>query len=80
MHITNISEAKSSLSALIAQVEQGKEIIIGRAGKPVARLVPYKADQTDRKLGGSWEGKVRMAEDFDELPADILNAFTGHSS
>lgn len=80
MHITNISEAKSSLSALIAQVEQGKEIIIGRAGKPVARLVPYQTDQTDRKLGGSWEGKVRMAEDFDELPVEILNAFTGRDS
>lgn len=78
MHITNISEAKSSLSALIALVEQGKEIIIGRAGKPVARLVPYQADQTDRQLGGSWEGKVKMANDFDELPPEMMAAFTGH--
>lgn len=80
MHITNISEAKSSLSALIALVEQGKEIIIGRAGKPVARLIPYQADQTDRTLGGSWEGKVKMADDFDELPPEMMAAFTGHDA
>ncbi|MBJ6611679.1 MAG: type II toxin-antitoxin system Phd/YefM family antitoxin [Candidatus Thiothrix moscowensis] len=80
MHITNISEAKSSLSALIALVEQGKEIIIGRAGKPIARLVPYQPDQTDRKLGGSWEGKVRIADGFDELPADIMHLFQGYGA
>ena len=40
MHITNISEAKSSLSSLIAQVEKGHKVIIGKAGKPVAMLVP----------------------------------------
>ena len=50
MQITNISEAKSSLSSLIAKVEKGHKVIIGKAGKPVAMLVPYRADTTPRKL------------------------------
>ena len=77
MQITNISEAKSSLSSLIAQVEKGHKIIIGKAGKPVAMLVPYRADTTPRILGGTWSGKVRMAEDFDILPRVLADAFQG---
>ena len=61
MQITNISEAKSSLSSLIAQVEEGHTIIIGRSGKPVAMLVPYRVDTAPRELGGTWSGKIRMA-------------------
>lgn len=78
MHITNISEAKSTLSSLLAQVEQGKEIIIGKAGKPIAKLVPYDLDTSDRTLGGSWEGNVQMAVDFDELPDELIDAFAGN--
>ena len=52
MQITNISDAKSSLSKLIEQVLQGQEVIIGKAGKPVAMLVPYDAETSPRKLGG----------------------------
>ncbi len=77
MHITNISEAKSSLSALITQVEKGHKIIIGKAGKPVAMLVPYRVDTTPRKLGGTWTGKVNMADDFDTLPPAWAEAFYG---
>jgi len=75
MQITNISEAKSSLSSLIAQVEKGHKIIIGKAGKPVAMLVPYRADTTPRKLGGTWSGKVRIADDFDTLLPELAEAF-----
>lgn len=75
MQITNISDAKSSLSALIAQVEKGKKVIIGKAGKPVAMLVPYKPDTSPRKLGGTWQGKIRIAADFDALPAELAEAF-----
>ena len=75
MQITNISEAKSTLSSLIAQVEKGHKIIIGRAGKPVAMLVPYRADATPRKLGGAWAGKVKMAADFDALPPELAKVF-----
>ena len=45
MVITNISEAKAQLSALIEQVRAGKEVVIGKAGKPVAKLVPYDSRQ-----------------------------------
>ena len=78
MHITNISDAKASLSKLIEQVMQGEEVIIGKAGKPVARLVPYDADTSPRELGaGNWKGKIWMADDFDDLPEEILALFAG---
>lgn len=68
MQITNISDAKSSLSKLIEQVLQGQEVIIGKAGKPVAMLVPYDAETSPRKLGaGSWRDKIWIADDFDDL-------------
>ena len=79
MDITNIFEVESGLAGLIEQMQQGKEVIIGTAGKPIAKLVPYNTDQTNRKLGGSWEGKVKMADDFDELPKDIMDAFLGNN-
>lgn len=80
MQITNISEAKSSLSSLISQVEKGHKIIIGKAGKPVAMLVPYRPDTTPRKLGGTWSGKVKMADDFDDLPPELAEAFYGKAA
>lgn len=51
MEIHNISHAKAQLSALIARVEQGEEIIIGRADKPIARLVPYRGHNRQPFLG-----------------------------
>jgi antitoxin (DNA-binding transcriptional repressor) of toxin-antitoxin stability system len=50
---------------LIAKVEMGHKIIIGKAGKPVAMRVSNKPDTSPRKLGGSWRGKVKIADDFD---------------
>jgi len=76
MQITNISEAKASLSQLIKIVQETDEpVIIGKAGKPVAVLSAYKKDMSPRKLGGSWEGKVTIAEDFDEQDDDLIDAF-----
>jgi prevent-host-death family protein len=74
MSITNIHEAKSRLSKLVEQAERGEEVIIARAGKPVARLVPYGADSEEPRQGGQWKGRIRFAEDFDSLPADIAEA------
>ena len=68
MYITNISEAKSQFSALIEQVRQGKEVIIGKAGQPVAKLVRYESGDTPREPG-TLRGKIRIADDFDDLPA-----------
>jgi len=76
MHITNISDAKSSLSSLIKKVQETDEpIIIGKAGKPVAVLSAFKQDESPRKLGGSWEGRVSIADDFDVYDEDIAENF-----
>ena len=81
MQITNISEAKATLSKLIEKVLTGQEVIIGKAGKPVAKLVPYELESTPRELGiGKWHGQIWMADDFDDLPEDILQLFTGEEA
>lgn len=75
MTITNIHQAKTQLSRLIERAQQGEEIIIGKAGKPVAKLVPYRENRKPRKPGGRWKGKIWMAADFDELPEAVAAAF-----
>jgi len=74
MHITNISDAKAQLSALIEKVISGEEIIIGKAGKPVARLVRYDRSE-EHRIPGTLKGKIEIADDFDELPDDIAKSF-----
>ena len=74
MYITNISEAKAQLSALIEKVVAGEEIIIGKAGKPVAKLVRYEHVEEPRQPG-ALKGKIKIADDFDDLPDDIAEAF-----
>ena len=77
MQTVNIHEAKTQFSKLIEAVSQGEEIVIARAGKPAARLVPLQAIKPVRKPG-ALKGKIRIADDFDApLPADILAAFEG---
>ena len=74
MKIANIHEAKSQLSKLVEHALNGEEVIIAKAGQPMVRLVPIHADETPRQ-GGQWKGRVRIADDFDRLPADIAAAF-----
>ena len=74
MLITNISEAKAQLSALVEKVMAGQEVVIGKAGKPVAKLVRYEQSEKPRRPG-ALRGKIKIADDFDELPADIADAF-----
>ena len=69
MQITNIRETKTHLSKLIARVIAGEEIIIGKAGKPVAKLIPYEESDEPRR-SGQWRSKVKIADDFDELLQD----------
>jgi prevent-host-death family protein len=79
--IVNIHAAKTKLSSLIAEVEQGGEVVIARAGKPVAKLVPIPKQEgrsKRRNLAGLLKGKIRIGADFDEpLPEEILAAFRG---
>ena len=74
MHVTNISDAKAHLSALIEKVVAGEEVIIGKAGKPVAKLVRYERS-TEPRRPGALKGKIKIEKDFDELPEDIAEAF-----
>jgi len=60
----NIHEAKTHLSRLIERVEAGEEITLARAGRPVARLVPYPR-RTSPRRPGLLRGRIRVAEDFD---------------
>lgn len=71
----NIHEAKTQLSKLLARVMQGEEIVIARAGKPVARLVPI-TQRSARRVPGTAKGKITIAPDFDApLPESILAEF-----
>lgn len=73
----NIHEAKTHFSKLIERVRQGgEEIIIAKAGVPVARLVPLQPKGKTRPLGMD-RGKVWIADDFDSLPDDLLKEFYG---
>jgi prevent-host-death family protein len=74
MLVRNISEAKAELSALVEAVLNGGEVIIAKAGKPVARLVPYNG-ATHPRTPGSMKGEIWMSPDFDSLPDDMAEAF-----
>ena len=63
----NVHEAKTHFSKLLAQVSAGEEIIIAKAGKPVARLAPIEVKATKKRVSGIDKGKIWMAEDFDVM-------------
>ena len=72
-----IHQAKTHLSRLLVRVAAGEEVIIARAGKPVARLVPFTRPSRDRRAGQD-RGRLRIAADFDApLPEKILRGFEG---
>lgn len=71
--VRNISQAKAELSALIEEVQKGNEVILAKAGKPVARLVAYRGLPQPR-TSGSMAGEIWIAPDFDSLPEDMAEA------
>lgn len=73
----NVYEAKTHLSQLLDRAAAGEEIVIARAGRPIARLVGLGAATFERRVPGGWRGKVSMSEDFDELPDELDAAFRG---
>jgi prevent-host-death family protein len=78
MKVVNMHEAKTTLSQLVEQAEGGEEIVLARAGKPVARIVAIRS--TGRRRLGQWKGRVRMSDDFDApLPEDELRRWTGEA-
>jgi prevent-host-death family protein len=77
MPTVNIFEAKTQLSKLIQLVEQGEEVVIARAGKPVARLTQLAPAKKPIQFG-LLKGKIWIADDFDApLPDDVLAEFEG---
>jgi prevent-host-death family protein len=69
-------EAKTHLSRLVERAEGGEDVVIQRNGKPAVRLVPVVEEARSlASVRGAWRGRVHMAEDFDELPQDIAEAF-----
>jgi prevent-host-death family protein len=74
MVVRNISQAKGELSALIEEVQKGNEVILAKAGKPVAKLVAYHGPARQRKPG-AMAGQIWIAPDFDSLPEDMAEAF-----
>ena len=76
--IFNVHEAKTHFSRLLAMVQAGEDVVIAKAGRPIARVVPIQAQKprlpdAEAGVGGLW-----VAEDFDAaLPPDLLDAFEG---
>lgn len=76
MKPVNVHDAKTHLSRLLARAEGGQEVVIARAGRPVAKLVPLRPRRAPRRLG-LWAGKGWIAPDFDETPEALVKLFEG---
>ena len=77
MKSLNVHEAKTHFSKLLARVEKGHQVLISRAGKPVARLVPH-SQRPRAPVFGADRGTFVVPEDFDApIPDDVLASFDG---
>jgi antitoxin (DNA-binding transcriptional repressor) of toxin-antitoxin stability system len=72
-NIVNIKEAETRLAQVIEKVLAGEEVVIAEAGKPLVKIIRYVQNDEPRRPG-FWKGKVKMTEDFDELPDELLRA------
>lgn len=80
MSTVNVHDAKTNLSKLLDRVANGETIVIAKAGRPVARLMPLEvASLTERRLG-FLRGRLEVPDDFDQLAAeDIARSFRGEA-
>ena len=69
-HTFNVAEAKAQFSALVRRALAGEEIVISKDHKPLVKLVPLARPDKERKPGSA-KGRVRLAPDFDQTPADF---------
>ncbi len=74
--LVNMHEAKTHLSRLVERAAAGEEIIIARAGRPQVRLVAFTTTAEPRRPG-SLRGRLVVADDFDDTPTSIIDAFEG---
>jgi prevent-host-death family protein len=76
MSTVNVHDAKTNLSRYLEEVSQGEEIIIARAGRPVARLVPV--EPTPVRRFGVLKGRICVPDNFNApLPDDVIDLFEG---
>ena len=75
-HTANLYDAKTNLSKLVDRAAAGEEIVIAKAGKPKAKLVPYTPARKKRRFGQNLLGITYIAEDFDApLPPELQKYF-----
>ena len=78
METVDIHEAKTHLSRLLEQVAGGEGVIIAKAGKPIARLVPIgSAERAPQQRTGFMAGQLRVPADFDRIGASEIDALFG---
>ena len=78
MRIINVHAAKTHLSRLLEDAAAGEEIVIAKAGKPIAKLVPVSPAKPGKRRLGILGGRINLPDDFDApLPQEILDAFEG---
>lgn len=75
--LVNVHEAKTHFSKLLARVLRGEEIVIAKAGQPVARLIPERKLAPTRRVPGVDKGKLRIASDFDTMSDSELELWYG---
>jgi prevent-host-death family protein len=75
METIDIRDAQTQLARLLKRVAAGEVIIIAKAGKPVARLVPYKVSKSLNRKPGSLKGKIWISPDFDKADKEIEALF-----
>lgn len=76
LQMTNIYQAKTNFSQLVNLVLSGEDVVIAKAGKPVAKLVPYIVEKKPRTLG-KFKGEITIPDDFDEEDEEINKLFYG---
>jgi prevent-host-death family protein len=72
----HLHQAKTHLSQLLQEVEQGEDVVIARAGVPVARLVAWRAPAAPVAAPGAMRGRIELAEDFDAPLDELFDAPT----
>lgn len=73
-HVVNTHEAKSRLSELIREAEEGVEVIVARNGHPVAKIIPWRPERSVR-VAGAWAGRVDYSDDVVGSDDEIVAMF-----
>jgi len=74
MHKVNMHEAKTKLSILVEEALSGEDVVIAKAGTPMVKLIPVKKN-IHKRTPGRFKDSIKIAPDFDETPAEIIDAF-----